>query len=128
MKNMKNIIWIGLVALFSACHEDITDGNGIRGGDQVVLNAEIMQQYVTRASDGGFADGDQIGVFVVNRDNGEPLALKVSGNYADNVRYTYNAAEGKWTGSYQLYWTDKSTHADGYGYYPFDADMSSVVA
>ncbi len=128
MKNMKNIIWIGLVALFSACHEDITDGNGIRGGDQVVLNAEIMQQYVTRASDGGFADGDQIGVFVVNRDNGEPLALKVSGNYADNVRYTYNAAEGKWTGSYQLYWKDKNTHADAYGYYPFDADMSSVVA
>jgi len=130
---MKKILLLGLAALICGCHEDITDGNSIRGGDQMVLNAEIQQQYVTRASDGGFADGDQIGVYVVNYEttsggNMQSPTLKVSGNYADNVRFTYSASHGKWTGSYQLYWKDKNTHADAYGYYPFDAELSSVDA
>ena len=124
---MKKIVILGLAALICGCHEDITDGNSIRGGDQMVLNAEIQQQYVTRASDGGFAGGDQIGVFVVNYENGEPQPLKANGNYADNVRFTY-AENGKWVGSYQLYWKDKNTQADAYSYYPFDADLSSVEA
>lgn len=130
---MKKILLLGLAALICGCHEDITDGNSIRGGDQMVLNAEIQQQYVTRASDGGFADGDQIGVYVVNYEttsggNMQSPTLKVSGNYADNVRFTYSASHGKWTGSYQLYWKDKNTHADAYGYYPFEAELSSVDA
>ena len=125
---MKKILFLGLAALICGCHEDITDGNGIQGVDPVILTADIYQQYVTRASDGGFAGDDQIGVFVVNYENGEPQPLKANGNYADNVRFTYSANDGKWTGSYQLYWKDKNTHADAYGYYPFDADLSSVEA
>ena len=104
---MKKILFLGLAALICGCHEDITDGNGIQGVDPVILTADIYQQYVTRASDGGFAGGDQIGVFVVNYENGEPQPLKANGNYADNVRFTYSASDGKWTGSYQLYWKDK---------------------
>ena len=130
---MKKILLFGLAALICGCHEDITGGNDIQGVDPMVLNVEIHQQYITRAADGGFGDGDQIGVFVVNYETtagGELQSptLKPSGNYADNVRFTYSAADGKWTGSYQLYWKDKQTHADAYGYYPFDAELSSVDA
>ena len=130
---MKKILLFGLAALICGCHEDITGGNDIQGVDPMVLNVEIHQQYITRAADGGFGDGDQIGVFVVNYETtaGGDLqspTLKPSGNYADNVRFTYSAADGKWTGSYQLYWKDKQTHADAYGYYPFDAELSSVDA
>ena len=119
---------MALAATLYGCHEDIATNSGSIGGDAVSLNAEIVQQYVTRASDGGFADGDQIGVFIVNREGGEAQVLKPSGNHADNVRYIYNESDGKWTGSYQLYWKDKNTHVDAYGYYPFDAELNNVEA
>ena len=57
-----------------------------------------------------------------------PDALKPTGNHADNVRFTYDEASGKWTGSYQIYWKDKQTPIDAYGYYPFDAELSSTTA
>lgn len=97
-------------------------------GEAMELRAEIRQQYATRANDGGFADGDQIGVFIVNYENDEAQPLHATGNHADNVRFTYDEATGKWTGSYQIYWKDKQTPIDAYGYYPFDADLNNVEA
>ena len=125
---MKKIFWVGLAMMMSACHEDIMEDNGMRGDNAMQLSAEIQQQYITRANDGGFADGDEIGVFIVNyQDETEPV-LQATGNHADNVRFTYNEETGKWTGSYQLYWKDKKTPVDAYGYYPFDAELSSTTA
>ena len=92
------------------------------------LRAEISQQYTTRANDGGFADGDQIGVFIVNYEDGQPQTLQPTGNHADNVRFTYDEATGKWTGTYQLYWKDKKTPVDAYGYYPFNAELNNTAA
>lgn len=119
------LLAVAAVALGS-CHED--DFYGSRhDGDAINLLAEIKQENVTRANDSGFADGDEIGVFVVNYDGANPQPLQLSGNHADNVRFTYNDAEGQWTGSYQIYWKDKTTPADFYGYYPFDASLASVT-
>lgn len=91
------------------------------------LQATIQQNNVTRANDNGFADGDQIGVFVVNYDNGAAPALQLTGNHADNVRFTYDDKNYKWTGSYQLYWKDEQTPVDVYGYYPFISQLSSIA-
>lgn len=102
-----------------------TDGDG---ADEIVFNAEIAQQYVTRANDNGFADGDKIGVFVVNYKDGKPQDLALTGNHADNVKFTYNDKDGKWTGASPLYWADKTTPVDAYGYHPFDEELSSVTA
>lgn len=98
------------------------------------LQADIHQNNVTRANDNGFAHGDQIGVFVVNyesspsgeADGGAPT-LQLSGNHADNVRFTYDDNEYKWTGSYQLYWKDNKTPIDVYGYYPFISQLLSIT-
>ena len=98
------------------------------GADEIMLNAEIAQQYVTRANDNGFADGDKIGVFVVNYKDGKPQDLALTGNHADNVKFTYNDKDGKWTGASPLYWADKTTPVDAYGYHPFDEELSSVTA
>lgn len=95
---------------------------------EMTFSAEVSQQYVTRANDNGFADGDKIGVFVVNYKDGAPQELALAGNHADNVMFTYDEEAGKWTGAYKLYWEDKKIPVDAYGYYPFDGDLSSVTA
>jgi len=114
--------------LLTACADQDTVQDYPNSGDAMELRAEISQQYTTRANDGGFADGDQIGVFIVNYKNDESQSLQPTGNHADNVRFTYNEAEGTWTGSYQLYWKDKKTPIDAYGYYPFDAELANTSA
>ncbi len=112
--------------LLSACADDNGWMESVSTGEPLQVLAQVEQQYVTRASDGGFATGDEIGVYIVNYDGQQPQPLQVVGNHADNVRFTYDADNGTWTGSYQLYWKDKQTHVDAYGYYPFDANLRSV--
>lgn len=116
------------LAMFSACSDDLASIGGVNTGKPLDLQANIQQENVTRANDNGFADGDQIGVFVVNYEN-ETTAptLQLSGNHADNVRFTYDDNEYKWTGSYQLYWKDNKTPIDVYGYYPFISQLSSIT-
>ena len=134
MRTHYNIYIIVAIALLASCSDNVVEDLQPRQGEAMELRAEISQQYITRANDGGFADGDQIGVFIVNyvpnTANSEwlPQTLTPMGNHADNVRFTYDAATGRWTGSYQLYWKDKKTPIDAYGYYPFDAELSSTVA
>lgn len=129
MNRPQTIVRTGLLLLIlsclSSCHDDLME-QAPAHGDALTLRAEIDQQYTTRASDGGFADGDKIGVFIVNYQDGEPVELQATGNHADNVLFTYDEATGQWSGSYQLYWKDKLTPIDAYGYYPFDAELSSV--
>ena len=80
----------------------------------------------TRADEAGFADGDKMGVFVTDYENGSPDVLKTDGNRADNVRFTFDESSMSWTGATDIYWKDDKTPVDIYGYYPFDADLSDV--
>ena len=82
------------------------------------FEGEITQEAVTRANDNGFADGDQMGVYVVDYNGIEPGTLLTKGNRGDNVRHTFNEAAYRWTSAYDLYWKDKHTAIDVYGYYP----------
>ena len=107
-------------------HESLQQDTGKRV--RIDIRGEVQQEYVTRANDGGFADGDNIGVFIVNRDGGNAVALSAEGNHADNVKFTYDASSGLWAGAYDLYWKDFSTSVDAYSYYPFSSSLSSVEA
>lgn len=80
----------------------------------------------TRADEAGFADGDKMGVFVTDYENGSPGVLKADGNRADNVRFTFDESSMSWTGATDIYWKDDKTPVDIYGYYPFDADILDV--
>ncbi len=118
-----------LAALFlTGCaeHQDLQDDSTQQ--KPITIRSEIVQENVTRANDLGFADGDCIGVFIVNREGGEPAVLRQTGNHADNVRYTYDDQSGLWTGSYTLYWKDETTSIDAYSYYPFGGKLPSVEA
>ena len=129
MKIRRIISGLTTLLLLTGCSEqDVLQSGDVGKQMPIDIRGEIVQENVTRASDLGFADGDRIGVFIVNREDGQPGTLSLTGNHADNVRYTYSDASGLWTSSYDLYWKDGNTSVDAYSYYPFSSTVSSVEA
>ncbi|MDY5491539.1 MAG: fimbrillin family protein, partial [Prevotella sp.] len=129
-KNHKNtIIYLAAMVvtlLLGACSDDMFEEGGQQhGDDRIQLSGDIDQLAVTRVNDNGFCNGDVMGVYIVDYDGGTPGTLKASGNRGDNVRHTFDEPNYKWNSAYDLYWKDKHTHIDVYGYYPF-ADPESV--
>lgn len=110
-----------LCLMFAACSDSLFDGEGGKhnGEDRILLSGDIEQLSVTRVDDNGFCDGDVMGVYIVDYDGGTPGTLKPSGNRADNVRHTFDEPNNHWNPAYDIYWKDKHTHVDVYGYYPF---------
>ena len=91
---------------------------------EINLSGSIDQTPVSRVNDEGFCDGDGIGVYVVNYQDGVPGTLLNEGNQVDNVRYVYNESENKWTPDYPVYYYDKVTPVDIIGYYPYTTNIS----
>ena len=85
----------------------------------ITISGEISQVYQTRANDSGFADKDQIGVYIVDYDGSKAGTLENNGNRADNVRFTFDEDAYKWTSEHDIYWKDNETHIDVFGYYPY---------
>lgn len=77
---------------------------------------------ITGATDHGFEAGDNAGLFVVN----SPKSLMVSGNHADNSKFTFN--DTKWNAEKEIYWLDATTKADFYCYCPYTSSVSSTTA
>lgn len=92
----------------------------------VCLSGRIVQDYVTRADAGGFADGDVIATYIVDYEDGSPGQLKDRGNRADNLFYTYSEPGNRWIPAYDVYYKDDRTPVDVYAYYP-SADPESVT-
>ena len=129
-KNHKNtIIYLAAMVvalLLGACSDDMfEEGEQQHSNDRIQLSGDIDQLAVTRVNDNGFCNGDVMGVYIVDYDGGTPGTLKTSGNRGDNVRHTFDEPNYRWNSAYDLYWKDKHTHIDVYGYYPF-ADPESV--
>ena len=110
---------------FAGCSDDLFDGGSANGGaGRIELSGEIDQMAVTRVNDSGFCDGDVMGVYIVDYEGNNPGTLQVSGNRGDNVRHTFDEENYKWNSAYDLYWKDKHTHIDVYGYYPYGSPES----
>lgn len=84
----------------------------------IALSSHIDQEYVTRAGQDGFADKDKIGTYIVDWKDGAPGILQLEGNRADNLYYTYEEPSNRWIPSYDVYFKNKNTPVDIYGYYP----------
>lgn len=91
------------------------------GAIAINISGSISQTYTTRVDDGGFTDGDQIGLYGVNYTDNNSVAgeLLDEGNQVDNARYTFDEANWKWMSSGNIYYKDAETHIDLYGYYPY---------
>ena len=108
------------VVLCVGCADGLLGEDGTQHHAQrIELSGEIDQVAVTRVNDGGFCDGDGMGIYIVDYKAGTPGTLQQSGNRADNVCYTYDEANRKWNSDYDVYWKDFHTHIDVYGYYPY---------
>lgn len=85
---------------------------------KINLSGEITLVYQTRVNDAGFCDGDQVGIYVVDYNGSTPGPLLDEGNRADNVKLTFDEANFKWNGAYDIYFKDNRTNVDICGYYP----------
>lgn len=96
-------------------------------GEKIAISGEIVQQSRVRINDDGFCNGDEVGIYIVDYADGKPGPLLDEGNRADHLRHTYDEANNQWVPARDIYWKDKYTHVDVYGYYPY-AEPVSVKA
>ena len=122
-KYINFLIYIAItvcVVLCAGCADGLLGEDGTQHHTQrIELSGEIDQVAVTRVNDGGFCDGDGMGIYIVDYKADIPSTLQQSGNRADNVCYTYDEANCKWNSDQDVYWKDNHTHIDVYGYYPY---------
>ena len=114
----------GLMTLAGCQDEVFNDGTAAGLADRIQLSGEIDQLAGKRVNDNGFCDGDVMGVYIVDYNGNEPGALQLTGNRGDNVRHTFDETAYAWNSAYDIYWKDRHTHIDIYGYYPFDSPES----
>ena len=128
-KSATAIAALALALSLTACTDDLFNGPAAGGDDagKISLAGEIHQAYTTRVNDQGFCDGDRMGVYIVDYDGNTPGTLKPEGNRGDNVMHTFDEAAYKWNSAYDVFWKDKHTPIDVYGYYPF-ASPESIEA
>lgn len=123
MKRVKHTLLYLLAAgamLLTGCSDDsFGDKTEQHDSNRIQLSGDIDQLAVTRVNDNGFCNGDVMGVYIVDYEGNKPGTLKVNGNRGDNVRHTFDEPNYKWNSAYDLFWKDKHTHIDVYGYYPF---------
>lgn len=123
MKRVKHTLLYLLAAgamLLTGCSDDFFgDKTEQHDSNRIQLSGDIDQLAVTRFNDNGFCNGDVMGVYIVDYEGNKPGTLKVNGNRGDNVRHTFDEPNYKWNSAYDLFWKDKHTHIDVYGYYPF---------
>lgn len=83
---------------------------------------EFTVEYPTsRATATKFEANDEMGVYVTQYNGNNALPLEISGNYANNVRSTFNGT--KWVNSPAIYWAEGKF--DVYAFYPY-AKLTSV--
>lgn len=117
-------MWLAL----AGCTKDIDEAFAPQSEQlPIQLYGSIDQVATSRVNDDGFCDGDAVGVYVVNFENGASGTLQTEGNQADNVKYVFDEANYKWNPITDVYFRDTYTHVDIIGYYPY-ANPSSVAA
>lgn len=95
-----------------------------KSDDEITPVSNQMQFAVeyptTRATASAFEAGDAMGVYVTQYNGNIAQPLQISGNYANNVKSTFDAS--KWVNSPAIYWAEGKF--DVFAYYPYDKPAS----
>lgn len=115
---MKKVLIISALTVFAmSCCSKNDDGFPTPSNQM-----EFTVEYPTsRATATKFEANDEMGVYVTQYNGNNALPLEISGNYANNVRSTYNGT--KWVNSPVIYWEEGKF--DVYAFYPY-AKLASV--
>lgn len=119
MRIIRAFIFSLLILSIHSCQQvDILEPSVAEGRYLLNLGGSIEQQRATRVDDNGFADGDQMGIYIVDYDGEQSGSLESSELRASNLLYTFDANSNSWSSSAKIYWKDSTTPIDIYGYYP----------
>lgn len=109
--------------LMAGCTTGLEDFRQTSNADAPLINIDgsIGQIYTTRVDDGGFCDGDQVGLYGVNYtdDNTKAGTLLDEDNQVDNARYIFDESSWTWKSQAPVYYKDAETNIDLYAYYPY---------
>lgn len=121
MKIFRHILisTLAMVTMFSCLKSEQNLPKDESDSNLINISGSIGDEGVTKADEKGFQHEDVVGVYIVDFEKGQPGILQNKGNRADNLRFTYNKEKNKWTPAYKVYWKDKHTKVDIYGYYPY---------
>lgn len=112
----KTLLFAASLLLLASCSK--SSGNTEEptpvGPTRIPIN--ISTGVWSRATDTAYESGDKVGIYVVNYAGQSAGTLLSSGNYVDNMRFSYTS---KWTPDAEIYWKDQTTKADFYCYYPY---------
>lgn len=125
MKKFLSFCAIASVAFMASCSQNGGEEPAPQPNPEKLPITISAQLSATRATDAAFESGDEVGIYVVNQTNGVSGTLAASGNYVDNMRFTYTS--DKWTPDTEIYWVDKNATADFYCYYPY-ANPTSITS
>ena len=120
LKSLGMLLGVLSIGTFTSCSDEWEGAEDVsKEMNRISLSGEIEQVAISRVNDSGFCDGDVMGVYIVDYQGSEPGELQNDGNRGNNVRHTFDESTQKWNSAYDVYWKDKTTHIDVYGYYPF---------
>lgn len=113
----RNLLWLIAAVILFGCSEQLSEVLVSPGSLPINLTGSINQQNLTRANEQGFVSGDRMGIYIVDYVDGQPGKISTD-NRASNVIYTFDGDNYRWTAPTTIYWRDKETPVDVYGYYP----------
>lgn len=120
LKSLGMLLGVLSIGTLTSCSDEWEGAEDVsKEMNRISLSGEIEQVAISRVNDSGFCDGDVMGVYIVDYQGSEPGELQNNGNRGTNVRHTFDESTQKWNSAYDVYWKDKTTHIDVYGYYPF---------
>ena len=112
---MKKSIYILSIAILGimGCNKNLdVEYENDYNTDKIRIQADINN---TRVSGTSFETGDVLSLYAVEYSGDEVANLQVSGNYLNNVVFSYDGSE--WVSRRPLYWSDKP--CDFYAIYPY---------
>lgn len=116
--NCVNIIYRVGIFCFLCLSAGCSNSDRETEPDDLFVTFDVVHPALARATSTSFEEGDQVGVFLTERD----APLEVSGNYVNNELLTYSGSA--WESARKIYWNDGTY--DVFGYYPYVSPLASV--
>lgn len=118
MLNRKSLFVVVAAIAMCACNKAQDIDVYVPDAGEIQLSM-LHPGQLSRLSDTGFDNTDQIGVYVTTSD----AALQLAGNEVNNEIFVYNGTS--WTSKRKVYWNTGLHNV--YAYYPYSSEVNDVV-